>query len=431
MKKIKVGLIGFGTIGSGVAEVLKKKGKLIKERSGLNIVIEKVCDTNLKVRRLARKNTGAIVTKSADDILYDSSIDMVIELIGGIKAAKDVVLKAIKMKKHVITANKALLAIHGKEIFKLAEKNGVSVGFEASVAGGIPIIKALREGLVSSRIDTIYGIINGTSNFILTEMGEDKYSFKKALAEAKKKGFAEANPKLDINGVDSAHKLAILALLGFKFPVNFKDIHVEGIEDIEQSDIEYANGLGYEVKLLAIAKRVGDKLEVRVHPTLLPAKYVLSSVKGIYNAIFVRGDLIGRSLFYGKGAGKYPTAGAVISDIIDIGKKAGTGVKDYILAPDTKNKIKGVKKFGKIETRYYVRFGAIDKPGVLAKVSGVLARHHISIASVTQKERKEAQVVPIVMMTHRALEENMREALKEIKSLGVIKGKPVRIRVEN
>lgn len=430
MKKIKVGLIGCGTIGNGVAEVLARKGRLIRERSGLDIVVSKICDRSQAALKKVSKGR-AVLTRNPNDVLKDRNIDIVVELIGGVKTARGIVVSAIKAKKHVVTANKALLAIHGKEIFKLADRNGVSVGFEASVAGGIPIIKALKEGYVSNRIDTIYGIINGTSNFILTEMAEDKYDFKKALAVAQKKGFAERNPALDINGVDSAHKLTILALLAFKFPVDLEDIYVAGIEDIEPIDIEYAAELGYVVKLLAIAKRVDNELEVRVHPTLLPSGYVLSSVKGIYNAIYLRGDLMGDGIFYGKGAGRYPTTSAVISDIIDIGKSKETGIRSYVLAPDTRNKIRGVKKFGKVEARSYVRFAAIDRPGVLSKVSGILARHNISIASVTQKERRAAQIVPIVMMTHRAVEADMQKAMKEISTLGVIKGKPIRIRVEN
>lgn len=430
MKKIRVGLIGYGTIGSGVVESLRKKNKLLKDRSGLDIKVVKICDKNKAALRKA-KGMGAALTGNANDILKDKTIDVVVELIGGTKAAKDVTLRAIKAKKHVVTANKALLAIHGREIFKLAQDNGVSVGFEASVAGGIPILKALREGLISNRVDTIYGIINGTSNFILTQMEQGRCDFKKALSEAKMKGFAERNPELDINGVDSAHKLALLALIGFKFSVNFKSIYVEGIKKIEPLDIEYAAELGYTVKLLGIAKRVNGELEVRVHPTLLPNDYILSSVRGVYNAIFIRGDLIGRNLFYGKGAGKYPTASAVISDIIEIGKNLKAGIKSYILTPDTVNRIKHVRKFGKIETRYYIRFAAIDKPGVLARISGILGRHNISIASVTQKERRAAHVVPIVMMTHKAQEANMQKALKEIGKMVAIKGKPVRIRVEN
>ena len=429
MKKIRVGLIGYGTIGSGVVESLRKKNKLLKDRSGLDIKTVKICDKSKRALRRA-KGKGALLTANANDILKDKTIDVVVELIGGTKAAKDVIIRAIRAGKHVVTANKALLAVHGREIFKLAQSKGVSVGFEASVAGGIPIVKALREGLISNRIDTIYGIINGTSNFILTRMEEGKYDFKKALSEAQKKGFAERNPELDINGVDSAHKLAILALIGFKFSVDFRDIYVEGIKKIEHLDIEYAGELGYTVKLLGIAKRVNGALEVRVHPTLLPNDYILSSVRGIYNAIFVKGDLIGRNLFYGKGAGKYPTASAVISDIIEIGKNLKAG-KGHILAPDTVNRIKRVRKFGSIESRYYIRFAAIDRPGVLARISGILGRHNISIASVTQKERRAAHVVPIVMMTHKAQEANMQKALKEIGNMAAIKDKPVRIRVES
>lgn len=429
MKRIKVGLIGFGTIGSGVAETLRRKRSVICERSGLDVILTKICDKSPKALKSAGK-AGIRLTKDPNDILGDRDIDIVIELIGGIKAARDIVVRAIRAKKHVVTANKALLAVCGKEIFALAEAGGVSVGFEASVAGSIPIVKSLREGFVSNRIDTIYGIINGTSNFILTEMRKDKRDFRTALKEAQKKGFAEKDPRLDINGVDSAHKLALLALIGFKVPVDFKNIYVEGIEDIEASDIEYAGDMGYTVKLLAIAKRTGRELEVRVHPTLLPKGHVLSNVDGVYNAIHLKGDLIGESLFYGKGAGKYPTSSAVISDIIDIGSRLKAHQRYRMPGRNIENEIEGIKEFGAIKIRHYIRFSATDKPGVLAKISGILGRHHISISSVTQKERRESHVVPIVMMTHAALEADMQKALREIVRLGVIKRKPVRIRVE-
>lgn len=430
MKKVNIGIIGCGTVGSGVIEMLHKRQRLIGQRAGLDIVIKRICDKNpvaLKKVKIGK----SLVTKRPDDVLGDKDIDIIIELIGGIKGAKDIIVKAIKAKKHVVTANKALLAIHGQEIFKLAEKKGVLIRFGASVGGGIPIIRALREGFISNRIDTIYGIINGTSNFILTKMSEEKYNFDKALDEAQQKGFAEKNPALDINGVDSAHKLAILTLLGFKFPVDFEDIYVEGIENIESSDIEYAKELDYTVKLLAITKRVGCELEVRVHPTLLPNEHVLSNIEGVYNAIHIKGDLVGESLFYGQGAGKYPTSSAVISDIVDIGTRLKKEAKDYILVPDSENKITSVKKFGEVKTRHYIRFSAIDRPGVLAQISGILARNNISIASVTQKEHKKAHVVPIVMMTHEAVEADMQKAIKEIDDLDVIKGKSVRIRVES
>jgi homoserine dehydrogenase len=430
MKKVNIGIIGCGTVGSGVIEVLRKRGDLIARRTGLDIAIRRICDTNPRALRNVRIGK-ALLTSNADYVLQDPEVDIVVELIGGMRAAKTVITRAIKAEKHVVTANKALLAVHGQEIFKRADKNGMLVRFGASVGGGIPIIRALREGFVSNRIDAIYGIINGTSNFILTKMAQAHDDFDAALAEAEQRGFAERNPSLDINGKDSAHKLALLALFGFKYPVDFDDIYVEGIQAIEPSDIEYAKELGYTIKLLAIAKRVGRYLEVRVHPTLLPNEHVLSGIEGVYNAILVRGDLVGDSLFYGEGAGKYPTASAVISDIVDIGYRLQGGAKDHILVTDTKDKIVSTKKFGEVRTRYYIRFSAIDRPGVLAKVSGILARHEISIASVTQKERRKAHVVPIVMMTHEAVEADMQKALSQIDKLDVIKSASVRIRVES
>jgi len=430
MKKVNIGLIGFGTIGSGVAEVLENRQKFIREHSGLDVAIKWVCDKNHAVLKKVRLGQTKI-TSNAYDVLRDKNIDIVTELIGGTKEAKDVIVKAIKAKKHVVTANKALLALYGREIFKIADKNSIMVRFGASVGGGIPIIRALREGFISNRLDRIYGIINGTSNFILTKMADGKYDFGKALREAQEKGFAERNPELDISGMDSAHKLAILILIGFRFPINFKDIYVEGIGGIEAGDIEYAKEYGYTIKLLAIAKRNNGRLEARVHPTLLPNAHVLSNVSGIYNAIHIKGDLIGESLFYGEGAGKFPTAGTVVSDIIDIGSRLRTESKDYILVSDSENKLSGIKKIGEIRTRYYARFSAIDKPGVLAKISGILARHNISIASVTQKERKTAQVVPIVMMTHEVLEADMQKAIRTIDNLDIIKDKSIRIKVES
>ena len=429
MKTIKVGLIGFGTIGCGVIKALKSKRAFLRDKTGLNISIARICDKDIKTKR-AIKVDRSLFTTSIGKILYDPKIDIVVELIGGIRPAKDIVLEALRQGKHVVTANKALLSESGCEIFNLSNALGLSVGFEASVGGGIPIIRALKEGFVANRMELIYGIINGTSNFILSKMAEDGLNFKAALAIAREKGYAEADPSLDISGNDSSHKLSILALLGFGMPVRPQDIYTEGITDIEAGDIAYAKQLGYAIKLLAIAKRSDDSLELRVHPTLIPQGHLLSNVNGVFNAIFVKGDLIGDNLFYGAGAGASPTSSAVVSDIVSIAKYAIDRPKlerDISFKKDVKN----LKKMGNIKTRYYIRFSALDKPGVLARISGILGKHSISIASVSQKARKEAKVVPIIMMTHDALESDMAKALKEINALSMIKKKTVRVRVES
>jgi len=429
MKKIKVGIVGFGTIGSGVVKVLSSKRAFLREKSGIDITISRICDKDLKSKRPVKVNKR-LLTKSVTKVLYDPDIDIVVELMGGIRPAKDIVLEALRQGKHVVTANKALLSDSGYEIFNMANALGLCVGFEASVGGGIPIIRALKEGFVANKIELVYGIINGTSNFILTKMAEDGISFKDALSLAQEKGYAEREPYLDISGSDSSHKLAILALLGFGVSTKASDIYTEGIVDIEPGDIQYAKESGYAIKLLAIAKRSRDALELRVHPTLIPASHLLANVNGVYNAIFVKGDLIGENLFYGEGAGANPTSSSVVSDIIAIAKSMPKDHPKVETCVSFKKDVKTIRKIDDVTTRYYIRFSAIDKPGVLAKISGILAKYKISIASVTQKQRKSASVVPIVMMTHDALERDMTKALKEIDSLNVMKKKSVRVRVE-
>ena len=430
MKKACIGIVGFGTIGSGVVKALESKRALLKARSGIDIKIAAICDKDLKTKRPV-KVQKSLLTRSMSRILYDPEIDIVVELVGGIHPAKDFVLEALRQGKHVVTANKALLSEAGHEIFSLANKLGLTVGFEASVCGGIPIIKALKEGFVANRIDLIYGIINGTSNFILSKMAEEPVSFKEALAMAQANGYAERDPYLDVSGRDSAHKLSVLALLGFGIVARPYDIYTEGITDIEQDDIAYAKEMGYAIKLLAIAKRSARALELRVHPTLIPQSRLIAGVNGVYNAIFVKGDLIGENLFYGKGAGAQPTSSAVVSDIVAIAKameRPSKKIEDGILI---KKDVERIKKMDEIKTKHYIKFLAIDKPGVLTKISGVLAKHRISIASVTQKARKAGSVVPIVMMTHDAQESDMAKALKEIARLNVIRKKLVHVRVED
>ena len=430
MKKVNIGIIGFGTIGSGVVKALQERRSLLKEKCGLDISIVRVCDKDLTSKRPV-KVSKKLLTRSIAKVLYDPAIDIVVELMGGVDPARDIVLEALRHGKHVVTANKALLSEHGGSIFSLANELGLCVGFEASVGGGIPIIRSLKEGFVANRIDLVYGIINGTSNFILSMMSETGLSFRDALALAQRKGYAERDPRLDISGGDSAHKLAVLALLGFGAVVQPADIYTEGIGGIEQDDIQYARQMGYAVKLLAIAKRSAGELELRVHPTLIPSTHLLANVQGVYNAIFVKGDLVGENLFYGQGAGPAPTSSAVVSDIVAIAKAAGPRCARTEKCIPMRRADVNLRQMDEIRTRYYIKFLAIDKPGVLAKISGVLAKYKISIASVTQKERRAGSIVPIVMMTHDSSERDMARALKEISKLGAIQGRLVRIRMES
>ena len=339
-------------------------------------------------------------------------------------------LKAIKNGKHVVTANKALLATHGKEIFKAAEKVGVKVGFEASVAGGIPIIKIISEGLVANKIKSIYGIINGTTNYILSKMSDENAGFSEVLKEAQKLGYAEADPTYDIEGIDSAHKLSILASLAYGAQFSIKDVYREGISWISAMDIEFARELGYKLKLLAIAKETNGKIELRVHPTMVPEDFLISKVDGVFNAVYVEGDAVGSTLYYGRGAGDMPTGSAVVSDIADIScnivnKTIG---RNPLFSRDEKGK--NLLKMDDVRSRYFFRFSAIDKPGVLSRISGILGKYNISIASVIQKDRKEGKTVPLVVLTHIAREKDVLAAVKEINRLQIVTGKTVFIRVE-
>jgi len=429
MRNINVGIIGFGTVGSGVVEALNKKRSYLKRRLGANINIVKICDKDLRKKRFVRVDKR-LLTKNVNDILNNPKIDIVVELIGGIHPAHEIISKALDNKKHVVTANKALLAKEKKSLFEKAVRNNVQLRFEASVAGGVPIIKALREGLVANRVNSIYGIINGTCNYILSGMTNCGIDFDSALKDAQKKGYAEKLPEMDISGLDSAHKLAILASLSFGIDVKLSDIHVEGISDITEADIKYAAEWGYLVKLLAIAKVTPKGLEVRVHPTLVPKKHPLASVDKNFNAIFLNTDMLGDSLFYGKGAGSIPTASAVISDIVDISRDIIGGSSSCVPSIVYDDKIKQVKKKDDFSASYYVRFSAIDKPGVLARISKILSEFKISIAFVSQEARREERIVPIVMMTHLAKERDFSRALKAIDRLSFIRRKSVIIRSE-
>jgi len=427
--KISIGIIGFGTVGTGTVKILLENKEIIKERIGFEINLRRIADLDI-FRNRDIKLPKSILTSNVDDILSDPETDIVVELIGGIRPAKDFILKAINNRKHVVTANKALLATEGNEIFTAAHKREVEIGFEASVAGGIPIIKVIREGLVANRIKAIYGIINGTSNYILTKMTEEDVEFSKALKEAQALGYAEADPTLDIEGIDSAHKLAILAYLSYGIPVSYRDIYTEGISRISPQDISFASELGYKVKLLAIAKESDSKIELRVHPTMLPKEYLISKVDGPFNAIYIEGDATGSTLYYGRGAGCMPTGSAVVSDIVDIARnimKNATG-RVPVLTKTLRN-LK-IKRMDDVISMYYFRFSALDKPGVLSKISGILGNYNISIASVIQKGRSVGEAVPLVVRTHKAKERDVRKAISEIDRLPVVMDKTVFIRVE-
>lgn len=428
--KINIGLIGFGKIGTGVVKILNERKAFLKQKIGVELTLKKICDKNLSYKRQAKINP-AILTKNVRDILDDPQIDIIIELVGGINPAKDFIIEALRKSKHVVTANKALLALHGKEILDVARSVNKNVYFEASVGGGIPIIKILKEGLVANKFLGIYGIVNGTCNYILSKMSVDGLTFAESLKDAKKRGFAEKNPQLDLEGVDSAHKLILLAYLAFGRFIPLEQIPVEGINHISASDIKYANELNLAIKLLAIAKKEQNKLDIRVHPTLIHKKHLLSSVKWEYNAIYAVSDLAGKQLFYGRGAGQLPTASAIVSDLVDLAKdiKAGLFRPTLNITPDTS--LKTLQPKDNIESRYYIRFMAIDKPGVLAQIAGILSKYNIGIASVTQKERDRAKVVPVVMVTHEVKEGFLRRALEKINNLPSIRTKSVAIRMED
>jgi len=426
---INVGIIGFGTVGSGTVRILLGNKDVLKERLGFEVNLRKIAVRDIMRVRDVKVPEG-VVTTDVDTVLNDPHIDIVVEVIGGIRPAKDFILKAISNGKHVVTANKALLAIEGNEIFTAAQDAGVEIGFEASVAGGIPIIKVIREGLVANRIKAVYGIINGTSNYILTKMTDENVEFSVALKEAQKLGYAEADPTLDIEGIDSAHKLAILAYLSYGIPIPYKDIYTEGISKISSQDIDFASELGYKVKLLAIAKEKDSEVELRVHPTMIPKDYLISKVDGPFNAVYVEGDATGSTLYYGRGAGAMPTGSAVVSDIVDIARNIKKNATGRIPVMVKTIRDVRIKKIDDVISMYYFRFSALDKPGVLSKISGILGNYNISIASVIQKGRRVGEAVPLVVLTHEAKEKDVRQAIEEIDHLPVVMDKTVFIRVE-
>lgn len=433
MRQINVGILGFGTVGTGTAKILIESSELIEERVGVPIVVKKIAD-HFPEKEREIKIDPSILTKDAAEILNDPEIDIVVELIGGYGYAKEFILNTIDKGKHVVTANKALLAVHGDEIFKAAYKKGVDIGFEASVGGGIPIIRALKEGLVANRIESIYGIVNGTTNYILTKMTAEGEKFSDVLKMAQEKGYAEADPTFDVEGIDAAHKLAILIALAYGVRIRFEDIYTEGISKITPLDIEFAREFGYKIKLLAITKDDNGKIEARVHPTMLKEDAMLAKVDGVFNAIYVTGDAVGSTMFYGRGAGMMPTGSAVVSDIVDIARNIVKNQHQRVpplgcneqFIKDAK-----IKDISETINHYYIRFSAADRPGVLSKISGVLGENNISISSMIQKGRQiEGGAVPIVMMTHEAKEKDLRKALEEIDKLPVVQEKTVFIRIE-
>jgi homoserine dehydrogenase len=424
MRTINIGIAGLGTVGSGVVSVLQKNKSF-----GVPLNIAKIAEIDHEKRNSIKIDSPCLIS-DARKLIDDSGVDIVVELIGGCSVAKDIVIGALKNGKTVVTANKALLAEYGEEIFETAEKSTADIYYEASVAGGIPIIKILREGLIANKISSVFGIVNGTSNYILTKMQEDNADFKGALTEAQKEGYAERDPTLDIEGIDSAHKLTILASLATGQWIDLKDIYIQGISHITHSDISYAEELGYSIKLLAICKNEKGKIEVRVHPTLLPKQHQLSWVRGVYNAIFVIADNVGNQLFYGRGAGSLPTASAVVADIVDAARNLSMGIKHRIpLVKQEKSSAKLVH-MDNVMSQCYLRFTTLDRPGVLAKIAGILGKNGISIASVLQKGRHKVNAVPIVVMTHKAYEKDINKALTDIDKLEEVKAKTVMIRVE-
>ncbi len=430
---INVGLIGFGTVGSGLAQVLHDQAERLEKRVGARIRLTRIADIATKELPAHIARGGRVrLTGNADDLFNDPEIRIVVELIGGIEPAKTFMLKAIASGKHVVTANKALLSRHGREIFEAAAAANVEVGFEASVGGGIPVIKSLKEGLVANRITSMMGIMNGTANYILTRMTDHRIPFAEVLKEAQEKGFAEADPTYDVEGIDTAHKLAILMTMAYAMPVSLEDITIEGISRIEPIDIDFAKEFGYRIKLLAISRNHGDHVEARVHPTLVPEKHLLANINGAYNAFHFTGDMVGNVLLYGLGAGKLPTGSAVAADVVDIARDVLTGAINRVpslgFRPDRISP-RRITRLSELRCPYYFRMTAVDKPGVLSRISGILGRHGISIQSVLQKGQLQQESVPLVIRTHAAAESAVQDALAEIDQLDICTDRTVKIRI--
>lgn len=433
MDAIKVGLLGFGTIGTGVVRNIQRNVKVIEQRLGRRIELAKIADLDIETDRGVTLDAG-ILTTNVDDVISSPEIDIVIELIGGYDPAKSFILKAIANGKHIVTANKALMAVHGQEIVAAANQQGVSVMFEAAVGGGIPIISAIKENLCSNQFSSILGILNGTCNFILTKMTEEGSDFAPVLSEAQALGYAEADPTFDIEGVDTAHKIALLSALCFGTNVDFDQVYTEGISKITAVDIQFAAQMGYKIKLLAIGKNHGDQIEVRVHPTMIPGSYQLAEINGVFNAVRLTGDFVGPTMLYGSGAGMDVTASAVMGDVIAISRDKISGATARVpIMGYTADTIKDVpiKAMSEVVSHYYLRFTTVDQPGVLAQIASALGRHNISIQSMIQPESQHSGSVSIVLMTHAAKEQDVTEAIKEIEQFDVVSQSTCLIRVEH
>lgn len=430
MKEIKVGMIGFGTVGKGLAEVLLAQRERLVKRTGMTIRLVGVAD--IRITELPEQFGEVLLTKDAAELIANPDIDIIVELIGGIEPAKTFVMQAIAAGKHVVTANKALLSQEGRDIFAAAASQGVEVGFEASVGGGIPVIKALKEGLVANKILSIMGIMNGTANYILTRMTDEGIAFNEVLKDAQKLGFAEADPTYDVEGIDTAHKLAILMAMAYGMPVTHKEIATEGISQIEPMDIEMAREFGCRIKLLAISRNHGDHVEARVHPTMVPQGHLLASINGAYNAIHFHGDMVGNILLYGLGAGMVPTGSAVAADVVDIARNIHSGSVGRVPAlsylPDQMH-ARRITPMEELYGPYYFRVTVLDQPGVLASIAGILSKYEISIESVIQKGRKKSGAVPLVVVTHSAKESAVSAALAEIGQLACVTAPVVKIRI--
>ncbi len=431
-RRVCVGLVGLGTVGTGVAKILLSNAALIQRRVGVPVELVRVADLDLTTDRWIRLPAG-VLTSDVRAVLDDPEIDIVLELIGGHDAAKRLILDAMAKGKHIVTANKALLAVHGEELFEAAARHRVDLAFEASVGGGIPVIRALTEGLAANTILSIYGIINGTSNYILSRMTREGHGFQEVLAEAQRAGYAEADPTFDVAGIDSAHKLAIMVNLAYGTPVNFKEIYTEGITRITPLDIAYAKEFGYTVKLLGIAKFLDGEIEARVHPTMIPTTSPIAQVEGVYNAIQLVGDAVQDIVLYGQGAGSMPTGSAVVSDVIALARNLLLGASGRVPCASFQREQRRplrIRPMEDIDSLYYLRFMVLDRPGVLSQISGVLGRQGISISSVLQKGRQEGQTVPVVIMTHVAKERQVQAALHEIDRMAFISEPTTLIRVE-
>jgi homoserine dehydrogenase len=431
VKEVRLGLLGLGTVGGGVVKLLDSERALLEERAGCRLSLAAVADLDTIRPREGIDLARLPLTTDAASVLDSPDIQVVIELVGGLEPARSFILRALAAGKHVVTANKALLAHHGAELYEEARRRGVTLAFEAAVAGGIPIIRSIKEGLVANRVLSVFGIVNGTSNYILSKMTDEGLDFSLVLKEAQAKGYAEADPTLDIEGLDSAHKLQILVTLAFRTFVDLKDIHTEGITRVTPQDIAYARELGYRVKLLAIAKATDGGVEARVHPTMIPAAAPLAAVSGVFNAVFLTGHAVGDLMFYGRGAGQLPTASAVWSDIVEIARRIAHGIPALALElPSVGPGALPLRPMDAIRSCYYLRVMAQDRPGVLSRVAGILGENDISIVSVIQKGRATGEAVPVVMMTHEARERDMRTALAAIDRLRVVSSPTTMIRVE-